>query len=99
LASALPLSGLLDHSQRRTASGTIAFHPAFSELQPKSLGRRDTALASTFADGYYLTEHSLIGCFPVTPAGTTGRIATPTLCKARRPWRLAITDAIVLGIV
>jgi hypothetical protein len=102
LPSAMPLPGLLDHSQGRTGSGAIAFHPAFSEFQQKSLGRRDTALASTFADGHYLTEHSLIGCFPVTPAGTTGRIATPTFCKARRPWRFAIADstgAIVFGIV
>src|SRR6516162_6785462 len=99
LASAMPLPGLLDQSQGRTGSGAIAFHPAFSEFQQKSLGRRDTALASAFADGHNLAEYGLIGRFAITPPRTTRRIATPTFCKARRPWRLAITDAIVLGTV
>jgi hypothetical protein len=47
----------------------------------------------------YLAEYGLIGCFAMTTPRTTGRIATPTFCKAGRPWRFAITDAIVLGIV
>jgi hypothetical protein len=95
----MPLPGLLDHSQRRTGCGAVAFKPAFCKLQQKGLGGGDTTLSSAFADGHHLTERSLIGCFAITPARTTGRIATPAFCKARRPWRLAITDAIVLGIV
>jgi hypothetical protein len=74
-------------------SGAIPFHPAFRELQQKSFGRRDTALASAFADRHHLTEYGLIGCFPVTPARTTGRIATPTFCK------FTIPDVIVFSII
>src|SRR5258706_15125346 len=33
------------------------------------------------------------------PGAEAGRIAAPALCKARRPWRLAISNAAVLGIV
>ena len=95
----MPLRGLLDHNQRRTRSGAIAFEPAFCKLEQKGFGSGDTTLASIFADRHHLAEYGLIGCFAMTTPGTTGRIATPTLCKARRPWRFAITDAIVLGIV
>jgi hypothetical protein len=78
LASAMPLPGLLDQSQGRTGSGAIAFHPAFSEFQQKSLGRRDTALAPAFADGHNLAEYGLIGRFAITPPRTTGRITAST---------------------
>lgn len=63
------------------------------------LGRRDTALGSTFADSHHLSQHSLIGCFPMTPAGTTGRISATALREARRPRRPSKTDATVFGIV
>src|ERR1019366_5508077 len=74
------------------------FKSAFAVLQQERLGRRDTALDPAFADGHHLPEDGLIGCFLTTPARTTGRIAGPTLCKARR-WRPAISAAIVLIIV
>ena len=99
LTSAMPLPGLPDHSQGCAGSGAIAFHPAFSEFQQKSLCRGDTALASAFADGHRLAEYGLKGRFAMTTPRAAGRIATPTFCKARRSWRLAITDAIIFGIV
>jgi hypothetical protein len=46
LASAMALPSLLDHSERRAGSGAIAFHPAFSELQQKSLSSCDVTRGS-----------------------------------------------------
>src|SRR6516162_503560 len=95
----MPLPGLLDHSQGRTGCGAIAFKPAFCKLEQKGLGSRDKTLGSVFADRHHLAEYGLIGCFAMTTPRTAGRIAALALCKARRPWRLAITDAIIFGIV
>src|SRR6516165_1654388 len=92
----MPLPGLLDHSQGRTGCGAIAFKPAFCKLEQKGLGSRDKTLGSVFADRHHLAEYGLIGCFAMTTPRTAGRIAALALCKARRPWRLAITDAIIL---
>ncbi len=72
---------------KHTGGSPITFKPAFCELEHEGLGRRDLACRPAFADGYHLAQHGLIGCFAMTPAGTTCRIPAPALCKARRPWR------------
>ena len=77
LPSAMPLPGLLDHSQGRTGCGAIAFKPAFCKLEQKGLGSRDKTLGSVFADRHHLAEYGLIGCFAMTTPRTTGRIAAP----------------------
>jgi hypothetical protein len=46
----LPFSGLLDYGKGCTGCGAVAFDSAFGELEQKCLGRRDTALGSTFAE-------------------------------------------------
>jgi hypothetical protein len=76
----LPFSGFLDQGQRCTGCGAVAFDPALGELEQKCLGRRDATFGSAFADGCQLAEDGLVGCLPMTPAGTTGPIsATITL--------------------
>jgi hypothetical protein len=45
---------LLDHSQGFTGCGSVAFKPAFCELEQEGLGRRNAALHTAFADGHHL---------------------------------------------
>src|SRR6266403_2040157 len=68
-------------------------------MQQKRLGRRDSALGTAFADSHHLPEHGLVGCFPMTPARTTGWITALTFRKVRRSWWPAISAAIVIIIV
>ena len=63
------------------------------------VGTTNKSIAAMCADSHHLSQHSLIGCFPMTPAGTTGRVSATALREARRPRRPSKTDATVFGIV
>jgi hypothetical protein len=96
----LPFVGLLDHSQRFTGCGTVAFKSALCELEQEGLGRRNGTLGSTLADFQHLGQNGLIGRLAMTPPRTTGRIAALALCKAACSRRLAIPHAaIIFGIL